>query len=198
MKDERFIKISDINNQTINMVKDSFNMIELPYPKLQGIIKGIYKGDLILLESRPSMGTSTFCVNLAVALAKQKYKIAYFSLDRTSKDITLRIETCLNNFTADTENKDDLEIYISKYRRKYDYDILTEMQEMTNKFKIDLFILDYVQLLTPIGDALSNSDQDIRNYIQSFKHAIRQLNTSLLVVSKLTNGVENDQLVPLG
>lgn len=202
MSEEIFVKFATLKNgEPINT-----KIIELPYIKLNNKINGIHKGDLILLESRPGMGTTTFCINLAVRLAKQKLKIAYLSLDLSRENIAIRIDKCLNNFKHDknskdffeTTNADDLEIYISKTQRWSDYNILVEMQELTKKHKIDLFILDYIQLIDPVGDLLCNSDQDIRDYIQSFKHAIRQFNAPLIVVSKLKNDVDNYKLMPPG
>ena len=206
MSNKNFIKLSDLTQEIKTTSKDNPNVIKLPYPKLQKEISGIHKGDVILLESRPSMGTTTFCVNLAVQLAKQKYKVAYISLDISAVELASRFEKCILNYNipnskrASTKNKklDDLEIYINAKRRLSDFDILVEMNEMVKKHKIDLFILDYVQLLNPLGDNLTNSDQDIRDYIQSFKHAVRQFNTSLIVVSKLKNDVENFKLIPPG
>lgn len=204
MDDEKFIKLSDLSKKTNNLSANNHYKIPLPYPKLNEVIKGIHKGDLVLLESRPSMGTTTLCINLTVLLAKQKYKVAYLSLDLPPAEIASRLENCLSHY-SDNEieknkniNLNDLEIYISTKRRTSDWDILVDMQEMMDKYKIDLFILDYVQLIDPSADFLTNSDDDIKAYIQTFKHALRKLNTSLIVVSKLTNAVDENRLEPPG
>lgn len=204
MKHENFIKLSDLKKKYLTENVANPFIMELPYPKLNDAIKGIHKGDLTLLESRPSMGTTTFCVNLAAQLAKQKYKIAYISLDRSKLEMANRFETCLANFSGPTGRKtkskkkvEDLEIYINTYRSWYDADIVDAIWRMSRDHKIDIFILDYIQLLGPIGGEFSNTDFEILSYIHAFKHSVRRGNTSMIVVSKLIDGASNnEQMTP--
>lgn len=202
--DNYFMKISELSKKYL--AEDVVNpfIMDLPYTKLNDALKGIHKGDLTLLESRPSMGTTTFCVNLAVQLAKQKLKIAYITLDISPVEIARRFEACMANFSdhkpkkTNTKKKvEDLEIYINTYRSWYDADIVDAVWRMSRDHKIDLFILDFIQLLGPIGGEFSNSDTDILSYIQAFKHRIRSCNTSMIVVSKLVDGASNnEQMTP--
>ena len=204
--ESNFIKLSGFIDKAKSVDKETYNRIRLPFPKLNEAIKGINKGDLILLESRPSMGTTTFCVNLAVQLAMKKYKIAYLSLDNAQIELAEKFEKCISNYRTPTSKKTSkknnqlagLEIYFNKIFNCYEVDILDAINEMKREHNIDLFILDYLQLLSPIGDNLINQNQDNRDFIQSFKHAIRRYNTSMIVVSKLKNDAESNEYVPPG
>jgi len=189
MNKNTFLKLTDINTSDKTIAAD---IINLPYPKLQQTMNGIHKGDLFLLEARPDMGTTTFCINLAVHFAKQKKKIAYISLDRSKFDIAKRFETCLANFSevvakrpSRKKKKEELEIYINSYRNWDDVELIGAIREMVLKHKIDIFILDYIQLLAPMGGEYNNTKDDIISHLQSIKHKIRNSPTSIIVVSKL-------------
>ena len=59
--------------------------------ELDDTIRGLRKGNLIIIAGRPSMGKSTFAANIAANVARDGNIVAYFSLEMTSIEIAQRM-----------------------------------------------------------------------------------------------------------
>lgn len=64
--------------------------IKFPWPRVQQVICGMQKGELIMLAGRPSMGKSALATQIALSAAKQGESVAYVSLEMTGPALIRR------------------------------------------------------------------------------------------------------------
>ena len=80
---------------------DSKGLIGLDtgYKRLNEKTHGWRKGDLIILAARPSVGKTTFGINLAFQTAvREKVPVAFFSLEMTSEQVVEKLIACRRLF----------------------------------------------------------------------------------------------------
>ena len=87
----------DLKEEAAATLKTGFNNFD----KITGGVKpGLY-----IIGAAPSIGKTTFCLQLADQIAAQDKKVIYFSLEQTQSDL---IKKSLNRFTAENITRDDL------------------------------------------------------------------------------------------
>ena len=74
--------------------REKFLGIKTGYSAVDRKIGGLNKSDLILIAARPGMGKTSFALNIAVNVALKKRRVAIFSLEMSSEQITSRILSC--------------------------------------------------------------------------------------------------------
>jgi len=65
--------------------------IDTGFPRLDGILKGLWGGNLILIGARPSCGKSCFGLDLAEHAARQGHTTMLYSLEMLSDELTERM-----------------------------------------------------------------------------------------------------------
>lgn len=98
--------IEDLLPKTIKKFKK--NYIKTGYKKLDKIILGLQKSDLIILASRPGMGKTSLSLSLIKKLIKQNISIGLFSLEMSYYQIITRLITFETNLTYTKLKKFDL------------------------------------------------------------------------------------------
>ena len=156
--------ISDLKTKTKN---SSLLGLSSSYYQLDNFLQGFQKSDLIILAGRPSMGKTSFSLNLAANIAKITDKpILFFSLEMSKQQLIYRFlstESGINsnllrsgrflnedwiNLNTAIENLLTLKIYfddnpslsITNLRAKIKKFILEQKQ-------LGLVIIDYLQLI---------------------------------------------------
>lgn len=63
------------------------NRLDTGFPRLDGILKGMRGGNLILVAARPSVGKSAFCQDIAETVARQGKKVLFYSLEMSDEEL---------------------------------------------------------------------------------------------------------------
>ena len=135
--------------------------IRLGFPELDELISGLHSGELILIAARPSMGKTTFAIQIAKNLAINNQNAALFSLENDIKGITV-IE--LSNKARRIKEEKGLDLIIIDY-----------LQLMKGD---------------PVAGAMSNPQRDFSDMFSSLKSVARELNVPIIVLSQLPRSVE--------
>ena len=70
------------------------------YPRLDAMCSGLKPGDMVIVAGRPGMGKTGFAINMALAIAKQRLNVLFFSLEMPAQQIVNRfvsIECSVNS-----------------------------------------------------------------------------------------------------
>ena len=182
--------------------------------KTKGNVTGIPTGftdlDFILIASRPSMGITSFDLNIAQYMAFKKDKaVAIFSLEMSREQLMNRLlsmESKVDSQHLRTGNLKDDEWskliesagMIGESRLMIDDTpgiSIGEMRSKCRKYKLehglDIIIIDYLQLMSGSGKSSSESrQQEISDISRSLKALARELHVTVVALSQLSRAVE--------
>jgi len=186
---------------------------EIPYvltgfTALDALLGGLQRSDLIVLAARPSLGKTSLALNIARnAAVNQKACVALCSLEMSREAVVQRLlaseagvdskKVRLGDFTEKEEARimdasgilSEAPIYIDDSPQLRALDIRSRVRRLHFERKVDLIIIDYLQLIQ--GDGKNETRvQEISKITRALKTLARELNVPVLAVSQLSRAVE--------
>lgn len=173
---------------------------------------GLQKSDLIVIAARPSMGKTSFALNMAEHIALQEKKaVAVFSLEMSKEQLIQRLLCSLaridfskvrRGFLSRTEWPGLLDAASKLSESKIFIDdtpgiSVMEMRAKARRLKasddIGFIVIDYLQLMQSSGKKIESRQQEISDISRSLKSLARELNVPVVVLSQLNRSVEQRQ-----
>lgn len=176
------------------------------FTKIDNFTNGFERGELILIGSRPTVGKSTLGLQIALNISKNtKNSILIYSLELYAKEASGRLLSYLTSTTPYSKrkpfNKQNLEkmqegiseltsrqIFIDDSPSCTIKDIISKSQELKRSSKIDLILIDYLQLINLGGN--KDFKEHTRNIFKSLKELAEELDCPIIILSQLNNGIE--------
>ena len=169
---------------------------------------GLQKSDLIIIAGRPSMGKTSFAMNLAEnAALHNDHSVAVFSMEMPGEQLALRMMSSLGRIDSHslrTGKLDDQDwprlissvSMLSKAKLFIDDTAAltpTELRARTRRLKrehgLDLVIVDYLQLMQ-VGGSTENRATEISEISRSLKALAKELEVPIVALSQLNRSVE--------
>ena len=205
-----------------DVVKDSFKILERLYEKkelvtgvpsgfkdLDRMTAGFQPSDLIIVAGRPSMGKTSFCLNLAqYAAIEKKTPIAIFSLEMSKEQLGIRMlcseahvegtklrsgflsESDWPRLTIAAGNLSDAPIYIDDTAALTILELRAKARRLkTEHGGLGLVIVDYLQLMKG-RMRVESRQQEISEISRSLKALAKELNIPVIAVSQLSRKTE--------
>lgn len=206
--------ISDILDRTLSNIENLYinklSFVGLPsgFYDLDIKLSGLQKSQMILIAARPSMGKTTFALNIAENIAiKEKKSVLIFSLEMSKEQLTNKLISSITRIDIQkiqTGNLDDTDfdklidgIGIVSNAKIFIDDTpnisIVEMRSKCRKLKfsnnIDLIIIDYLQLMS--GNSKNESRQQEVSEISRFIKALsKEMNCPIIALSQLSRAPE--------
>jgi replicative DNA helicase len=189
------------------------------YDRFNEFTSGFQPQDLIILAARPSMGKTSFMMNIAESIAipardgsprppaQRLYSVGVFSLEMSKEQIGLRLlssESGVGNHLIragmlSERNWRDLAEAAARLSKAKIYiddtpgiDIM-EMRAKARRLKmetgLDMIMVDYLQLMSAKGKVESRN-QEISQISRGLKMIAKELNTPLISLSQLSRRPE--------
>jgi replicative DNA helicase len=188
--------------------KNHVTGISSGFRDLDELTAGFQNSDLIVVAARPSMGKTSFCLNIAVhAAVKEKVPVAIFSIESSKEEMALRMlcsEAWINAQTLRTGNlkTEDWQklsramnllsqapIFIDDTGALSVLEIRSKARRLKQEHKnLGLIIIDHLQLIR--GPKSENKVQEIAEISRGLKFLAKELNVPVIVVSQLNREVE--------
>ncbi|TVY12215.1 replicative DNA helicase [Candidatus Phytoplasma pini] len=220
-KNTKFVELKtllkEIERKTIyNRRENNIIGLRTGYENLDNITLGFKPEELIILAARPSMGKSSFMMNLAVNIAKQNKNkqaaIAIFSLEMSNEQLGSRMLSAqsnvphrniqlgflnpqqLNVINGCSQQLQKLNIYFDDSSSVNILDIRTQCRQLKYKNKLDIIIIDYLQLIRKSNknnqNNFYNRQEEVSDISQSLKQMARELKVPVIALSQLSREVE--------
>ncbi len=181
------------------------------FTALDNVLSGFQKSDLIILAARPSMGKTTFALDIARNAALQYgSSVGIFSLEMSSQQLVDRM-------LAAESGVDSWKLRTGRLSNDHEYEALqgamtklhkapihiideaamnivkmrSAARRLKNEFGLDMLIVDYLQLMSPT--LTKNSDsmvQQVTEISRSLKILARELEVPVIALSQLSRAVE--------
>ena len=197
----------NIENMYIN--KGQFTGIRSPFPRLDEMTAGFQKGDMVLIAARPSMGKTTFALNLAEHAALREGKsVAIFSLEMSTDQLSYKLlcseagvdmnkmrlgdldETDWDNIARATGPLSKAKIFIDDTAGISVMEMKSKARRLKLEHGLDLIVIDYLQLMTGKGE---NRQQEVSEISRSIKVLAKELEVPVLTLSQLSRAPEQRQ-----
>jgi replicative DNA helicase len=178
------------------------------FKKLDALLGGLQKSDLMIFAGRPGMGKTSFMLSLALNAASQYgARILIFTLEMGVEQMVQRLvsmETGLNMQQLRTGQLDTheqrllieavgrlstLNIFIDDSPSLTPIEMRTKCQRVKYEHGLDLIVLDYLQLMHAPGYE-GNRVQEISYISRQMKELARELDVPLLSAAQLSRAVE--------
>jgi len=221
---DNFQPISDILAESFDRIdklhreKGMLRGVPTGFKDLDNKLSGLQSSDLVILAARPSMGKTTFALNIALnAAVKAKVPVGFFSLEQSKEQIVDRLicaQAMVDGWKLRTGNlsEDDFPaigmamgslseapIYIDDSPMMTPIEIRTKARRLRAEKQLGLIVIDYLQLLESHrrGGNDGNRVQEVSEISRSLKALARELNVPVLALSQLSRAVESrDRKIP--
>lgn len=179
------------------------------FVKLDKLLGGFQKSDLIILAARPSVGKTSLAMNFALNAARKYRKVvAFFSLEMSAEQLVQRLlamETGIDQQrlrrgeVADHEwdmlmaaagELSNTMFYIDDTPAMSAMELRTKARRLQAEHGLDLIVVDYLQLMRGEGKN-ENRVQEISYISRSLKSLARELETPVVALSQLSRAIES-------
>jgi replicative DNA helicase len=208
------VAMSDTLISTFQDIESRHQGVALPgipcgFYDLDAMTGGFQRSDLIIVAGRPSMGKTSYCLNIAYNVAAlNKLPVAIFSLEMSKEQLVQRLLASeagieSNRLRAGRVSQNEWEplsraIGILSEMPIFIDDTpnitVTEMRSQARRLQAEkggamgLILLDYLQLMEGSGD---NRVQELSRITRSLKGLARELNVPIIALSQLSRQVES-------
>ncbi len=190
--------------------KDGLLGVPSGFTALDRITGGWQKSDLLILAARPGMGKTAFVVSMAKNAAVDFNKpVAIFSLEMSSIQLVKRLISSETELSQDKILKGNLEnhefeqlnqrikklavapLYIDDTPALSIFELRAKARRLKENQKVELIIIDYLQLMSGGPDGKGNREQEISQISRGLKSLSKELEIPIIALSQLSRQVEN-------
>jgi replicative DNA helicase len=184
--------------------------IRTGFADLDALTTGLQKSDLVVVAARPSVGKTSFALNIAEHAAVQDGKsVGVFSLEMSKEQLVLRLLSSVSNIDSQRLRSGFLEeldfariapamnslseapMYIDDTPSISTMELRTKARRLQAESGLDLVIVDYLQLMqatTTSRDA--NRVQEVSEISRGLKALARELSVPVIALSQLSRQPE--------
>ncbi len=182
--------------------------ISTGYSKFDEMTSGLQNSDLIIVAGRPSMGKTSFAMNIAEhAAIKSDLPVAVFSMEMSGESLATRMMSSLgriNQHKVRTGNLDDQDwmrltsamgilsnakLHIDDSAALSPTEIRARSRRLKREHGLGLIIIDYLQLMQ-IPGGKENRTNEVSEISRSLKALAKELNVPVIALSQLNRSLE--------
>ena len=190
--------------------RGELNGVSSGFKELDTLTSGFQKSDLFIVAARPSVGKTSFALNIAEHAAVREHKsVGVFSLEMSKEQLVLRLLSSVANIDSQRLRSGFLEemdfariapamndlseasVYIDDTPNITSMELRTKARRLQAESGLDLVIVDYLQLMqasTTTKDA--NRVQEVSEISRGLKALARELSVPVIALSQLSRQPE--------
>ena len=213
-----FRKIDGLLAEAVDKIEEMFKSgadvtgVSTGFKDLDTQTSGLQAGDLVVVAGRPSMGKTSFSMNLVEnAAIKDNLPVAVFSMEMPGTALAARMLASLSRVnsgrmrTGQLETEDwpkltsavgllqDKNIYIDDTPALSPLEVRTRARRLAAEHPegLGLIMLDYLQLMRGNdGPGNDNRTMEISNITRSLKGLAKELECPIIILSQLNRSLE--------
>lgn len=212
---KNYDKMSTLIKKAIDQIdvaknrKDGLSGIPSGLTALDRITNGWQKSDLVIIAARPAMGKTALVLSMARNAAVEfKKPVAIFSLEMSSLQLVTRLIASESELPSEkikkgslrddefaqlhakTASLADAPMFIDDTPGLSVFELRAKARRLKDQHKIELIIVDYLQLMTAGGEGKGNREQEIATISRSLKGLAKELEVPVIALSQLSRAVE--------
>jgi len=207
------VAVKDLITETIENIEarkggDGVTGVPTGFMELDHDLCGLQKGEMIIIAGRPSMGKTSFALNVAENIGvKEDVPVVIFSLEMSKQQLVERLLCSYGGINSQTVRKgmistEDMakltEIAGQLYEKPIFIDdtpgltplmIRAKCRRLKSQHDIQAVFIDYMQLMG-LGGRVESRQQEISTISRYLKSLARELNVPVVVLSQLNRAAE--------
>ena len=209
-----FVAIKDLLVKAVDRIDELFQQddpitgVPTGWSDFDEKTSGLQKGDLIIVAGRPSMGKTSFAMNIAENAAIQaKVPTAVFSMEMPGEQLAMRLLSSLGRIdahrmrTGKLEDEDwprltssvgilaDAPLFIDDTPALSPNDLRARARRLKREHGLGLIVIDYLQLMQVTGTS-ENRTNEISEISRSLKALAKELEVPVIALSQLNRSLE--------
>jgi len=208
MLEEAFERLDELSKN-----KGQLRGVPTGFRELDQLLSGLQESNLVILGARPSMGKSSFAMDIArQAAVKHNVPVGIFSLEMSKSEVIDRLicsqarvdlwKMRTGNLSSSGENDDfsrighaigilsEAPIFIDDTAGLNVMEMRTMARRLQSEHGLGLLVIDYLQLIE--GRAgIDNRVQVVSEISRNLKGLARELRIPIIALSQLSRGVES-------
>ncbi len=185
--------------------------IRTGYNVLDSVTNGLQKGNLIIIGARPSVGKTSFAMNIALhAALKEKAKVAVFSLEMNKVELTNRAICSVARVSLSHALHGELtpeewqrlwdanaklqkaDIFLDASGSITAAEIMRKCMRLKREHGLDLVMIDYLGLMAaPNANGRESRQEQVAANSRMMKMMAKELEIPVLLLSQLNRGIES-------
>lgn len=211
----KFEPVKDILTRAFERIEDLHEHkgktrgVPTGFAELDNLLSGLQNSDLVIIAARPSMGKTSFALNIAHhAAVTHKAPIGFFSLEQSKDQLVDRLiagEANVDSWklrTGNLANEDferlnyamgvlaDAPLFIDDQPNMTVMEVRTKARRLQLEHGLAMVVVDYLQLMQGRQTRDNNRVQEISDISRGLKGLARELNVPVVALSQLSRGVE--------
>ncbi|PHX40268.1 replicative DNA helicase [Pseudomonas sp. NZIPFR-PS5] len=210
------VSVNDLLTRAIDRIDTLFNIgdgitgLSTGYADLDEKTSGLQQSDLIIVAGRPSMGKTTFAMNLVEnAVLRSDKVVLVYSLEMPGESLIMRMLSSLGRIDQTKVRSGQLDdddwprltsaVNLLNDRKLFIDDTAgispSEMRARTRRLvrehgDIGLIMIDYLQLMQIPGSSGDNRTNEISEISRSLKALAKEFNCPVVALSQLNRSLE--------
>jgi len=206
---KKLIKVTLEHIEELSKLDSTITGVSTGYTELDEMTSGLQKGDLVIVAGRPSMGKTTFSMNIAeYAAAHKKLPVAIFSMEMPGEQLTLRMLSSMGRVdqhkvrTGQLSDEDwpriatavkifaDVPMFIDDSPGLTPNEVRSRARRLVREHgDLGLIVIDYLQLMQGSGKN-ENRTNEVSEMSRSLKALAKELSVPIIVLSQLNRSLE--------
>lgn len=176
---------------------------------LDALTDGLHEGELTIVGARPGVGKTTFSLQIAERIAEKEKNVLYISLEMSEEQIIQKLlakkarvnSRKIRNGSLESQEIDKIGLACAKIS-DLSMHILTKIntiqqieivaRRMKNKRKLDLLVIDYLQLVKSIGNFKSR-EQEVADISRTLKLMSLELEIPIIALCQLNRNASKNE-----
>ncbi len=209
-----FVAIKDLLVKAVDRIDELFQQdnpitgVPTGWDKFDDMTSGLQKGDLVIVAGRPSMGKTTFAMNIAEnASIKSGQPTAVFSMEMPGEQLAMRMLSSLGRIdqhkvrTGKLNDDDwprltsavgilaDAPLFIDDTPALSPNELRARCRRLAREHGLGLIVIDYLQLMQVHGTS-ENRTNEISEISRSLKALAKEMEVPVVALSQLNRGLE--------
>ncbi|MDR9437250.1 MAG: replicative DNA helicase [Thiohalophilus sp.] len=187
---------------------DAYTGVPTGYTDFDDMTSGLQNSDLVIIAGRPSMGKTSFAMNLVEnAAIKHQVPVAVFSMEMPGEQLVMRMMSSLGRIdqhkirTGKLDDSDwprltsavgilnEAPIYIDDTPGLTPNEIRSRARRIKREHGLGLVVIDYLQLMQ-VGGNTENRATEISEISRGLKGLAKELNVPVITLSQLNRSLE--------
>jgi replicative DNA helicase len=210
-----FVQVKEVLSKVVDRIDTLFEQdspitgLSTGFADFDEQTSGLQPADLIIVAGRPSMGKTTFAMNIAEnAAIHSKQPVAVFSMEMPADSLAMRMLSSLgridqHRLRTGRLNDDDWPRLTSAIALLNEAPLFiddtpalnpTELRARARRLKrehgLSLIVIDYLQLMQGSGRSTENRATEISEISRSLKALAKELDVPLIALSQLNRSLE--------